>query len=141
MNHPLYGGNTSEPLLASPKKQKRNSVSVRSQPSADSSRSIDADLPYFLGDNIKRSGILGIPIENYGKAAVMTAANRGLLPKFNKYSGVCEWRNSVFLWVNIGGGDSGNQYVNEFSEGGRRMTWFGGSKMTGGNCRYSVTAF
>jgi hypothetical protein len=24
------------------------------------------------------------------------------MPKFSKYSGVVEWQNAIFLWVNIG---------------------------------------
>ena len=79
---------------------------------------------------IKR-GILGDAIENYGKAAVMILANNGIQPKFSKYSGVCEWRNCVFLWVNIVKG-KGINYGNTFNEKGRFITWFGGSKMTEG---------
>ncbi len=46
-----------------------------------------------------------------------------------RYSGVAEWANCVFLWVNIGGKDG---YHNAFSEEGRLMTWFGGSRMHSG---------
>lgn len=63
----------------------------------------------------------------FGKAAIMAASYFGTAPKFSKYSGVVEWKNCVYLWVNIGvpGGD----YNNSFSEGGRYITWFGGSRM------------
>uniref|UniRef100_A0A7S2XW82 Uncharacterized protein n=1 Tax=Attheya septentrionalis TaxID=420275 RepID=A0A7S2XW82_9STRA len=55
----------------------------------------------------------------------LAASNR---LSFNKYCGVQEWRNnSLFLWVNIGGPD--NSATNEFLNGGRQMTWFGGSRM------------
>jgi hypothetical protein len=55
----------------------------------------------------------------------LAASNR---LSFNKYCGVQEWRNNaIFLWVNIGGPD--NSAMNEFLNGGRQMTWFGGSRM------------
>ena len=65
----------------------------------------------------------------FGKAAIMAASYFGVAPKFSKYSGVVEWKNCVYLWVNIGvpGGD----YNNSFSEKGKYITWFGGSKMHG----------
>jgi hypothetical protein len=59
---------------------------------------------------------------------VMTLANGGIQPRFNKYSGVCEWNNCAFLWVNISKG-GGVNYNNQFNEKGRFITWFGGSKM------------
>lgn len=63
----------------------------------------------------------------FGKAAIMAASYFGTAPKFSKYSGVVEWKNCVYLWVNIGlpGGD----YSNSFSENGKYITWFGGSRM------------
>jgi hypothetical protein len=64
----------------------------------------------------------------FGKAAVMAASNGGTCPKFSKYSGVVEWKNCVYLWVNIGSSKPG-EHVNVFSEGGKFMTWFGGSRM------------
>jgi hypothetical protein len=45
-------------------------------------------------------------------------------PSFNKYSGIVEWKNCVFLFVNI---DS-NNYKNQFKEG--VMTWFGQPSQT-----------
>lgn len=72
-------------------------------------------------------------VENYGKAAIMILSSNGILPKFSKYSGVCEWKNCVFLWVNIRRNTSNRiGYNNTFNEKGRFITWFGGSKMTGG---------
>ena len=63
--------------------------------------------------------------DGYTKAAVMAELSETrALPRFSKYSGVVEWRNCVVLWVNVGGKD----YTNLFLEGGRRMTWFAGSK-------------
>jgi hypothetical protein len=60
----------------------------------------------------------------------MAAANGGKAPKFNKYSGVVEWRNALFIWVNIG--FPNNEYSNRFLDGGKLMTWFGGSRMNAG---------
>ena len=62
----------------------------------------------------------------FTKAAVMAALRRpqDALARFSKYSGVVEWRNAVVLWVNVGGAD----YKNQFLDGGRKMTWFAGSK-------------
>lgn len=74
---------------------------------------------------------MGEPIALFGKAAVMAAANHGSAPKFSKYSGVCEWNNCVFLWVNVMK-KVGAGYGNTFNEEGRFMTWFGGSKMSSG---------
>ena len=50
---------------------------------------------------------------------------------FNKYSGVQEWCNDTFfLWVNLGIRKNGNNVIiNDFLDGGKRVTWFGGSRM------------
>lgn len=108
-----------------------------------------ADLPFFFGSlvtcesSLKSAGAaskrvkvensdqgaahtLCQPIEQYGKAAVMTLSNHGKLPRFSKYVGALEWVNCVYLWVNLGG-TSG--YSNAFSEQGRHIMWYGGSKM------------
>jgi hypothetical protein len=75
-----------------------------------------------------------------GKATVMCLANNGTLPKFSKYSGVVQWNNSYFLWVNIFPSNvatsSSAVYENKFLESGQKMTWFGGSLMRPGwlNC-------
>jgi hypothetical protein len=122
--------NDEEPPIEVDRVFKRKSPSAprpAPTPSADSARARNAYLDEFLGDK------LGRLVDSYGKAAVMAEANSGTLPKFSKYSGVAEWRNCVFLWVNIfdptnGGGEG--IYPNEFYEGGRHMSWFGGSRMT-----------
>lgn len=116
---------------------------IRQQPPPDSSRMIDADLDYFFGESDMNSTkrysdrpldkySLGETIDAYGKAAVMAAANNGTQPRFSKYSGVCEWKNCVFLWVNIMKESCKGGYNNTFNEKGRFMTWFGGSKMSEG---------
>lgn len=74
---------------------------------------------------------LGQELEYTGKAATIEAAVEGGTLSFNKYSGICEWENdAIFLWVNINA--PGADVVNEFLEGGRKMTWFGGSRMHDG---------
>jgi hypothetical protein len=73
---------------------------------------------------------LGSPIAETGKAAVMALANHGSAPKFSKYAGVVQWRNSYFLWVNVSPmGSKGSEYPNQFLDNGREVTWFGGSQM------------
>ena len=74
---------------------------------------------------------LGQELEYTGKAATIEAAVEGGTLSFNKYSGICAWENdAIFLWVNINA--PGADVVNEFLEGGRKMTWFGGSRMHDG---------
>lgn len=64
----------------------------------------------------------------WGSSALCRHVSMGL--SYNKYCGVQEWGMGgkvLFLWVNIGAPDS--DVVNDFLDGGRRMTWFGGSRM------------
>ena len=84
---------------------------------------LEADYPVFLSDRFCQ------PLEDYGKLPVMVISNHGKAPRFNKYSGVIEWKNCLYLWVNIGGKTG---YTNTFSEEGRYMMWYGGSKMKAG---------
>ena len=90
-----------------------------------SARALDANFAYFISN--EKLGTLLSDL-NFGKAAVMALSNSGKTPKFSKYSGVAEWRNCVYLWVNITGHD-GSAYNNTFTENGRYMQWFGGSRM------------
>jgi hypothetical protein len=85
--------------------------------------SVNANFSIFMRE------LLCKPIEEYGKLPVMTMSNHGKTPKFNKYPGVIEWNNCLYLWVNIGGKTG---YTNTFSEHGRYMMWYGGSKMKSG---------
>ena len=57
---------------------------------------------------------------NQNKAAAMRAASPSVTPKFSRMSGIQQWANAVFLFVNVGGSD----YKNVFLDGGERMTWF-----------------
>lgn len=49
-----------------------------------------------------------------GKAAVIEYVSGSAHVSFNKYSGVLEWKNSLFLWVNLGG-------PNKFIEKGTKV--------------------
>jgi len=101
--------------------KRSKSSGPRPPPSSDMSRAINAQLSDILSIN------LGHHVKDYGKGAVMAICNNGKIPRFSKYSGVVEWKNAIFLWVNLGYDKS--QYPNTFSEKGKYITWFGGSKM------------
>lgn len=93
--------------------------------SAESCRTCDIDAGSFV---VRHLGQLmtGPPT----KASVVAALAGGhRLPKFSKYSGSLEWRNAVVLWVNVGGAD----YANLFLDGGRRMSWFASQRHDAGS--------
>ena len=104
-------------------------------PSANSVRGIKLDVKTLLGKG--STGLLGKMVEHTGKEFVInqsfslaaTAEDQQRLANsrlsFNKYCGVQEWNNCIFLWVNLGTADS----PNEFLDDARRVTWFGGSRM------------
>jgi hypothetical protein len=80
------------------------------------------------------SNLLGRTMADAGKAHVMMESARTASSakfetiSFNKYSGVQEWANAAaFLWINVGSPNA--DVVNEFSHQGRRINWFGGSRM------------
>lgn len=58
------------------------------------------------------------------KESVVALLAGGTLPRFSKYLGALEWRNAVSLFVNVGGAE----YNNLFLDGGRQVTWFAGSQ-------------
>lgn len=103
--------------------EREDKVLIKKDPeSSNFSRNTNCKYSVFLSkDMICR------PIEQFGKAAIMSMSNGGTLPRFSKYSGVVEWHNCVYLWVNLGG-KSG--YSNAFFDKGESIMWFGGSKMT-----------
>jgi hypothetical protein len=108
---------------------------------SNSVRSVHLDVNLLvLGNGDSNPGLLGAQMKKTGKDFVIHHAFEkaassedqlrlaGTRMSFNKYSGVQEWGNDVaFLWVNIG--DKGNSVVNDFPEGGKFITWFGGSRM------------
>eukprot|EP00559_Dactyliosolen_fragilissimus_P005863 CAMPEP_0184859738 /NCGR_PEP_ID=MMETSP0580-20130426/4727_1 /TAXON_ID=1118495 /ORGANISM="Dactyliosolen fragilissimus" /LENGTH=292 /DNA_ID=CAMNT_0027356541 /DNA_START=449 /DNA_END=1324 /DNA_ORIENTATION=+ len=123
--------------------QIREKVIVSKKPNqSNSTRNIKIDVRAILFGNDqkknKKFGYLGRSVGINGKAATIDKSfmmsNQDLIdplamPKisFNKYSGVCEWKNATFLWVNIGAPNS--NVINNFIGGGMKMTWFGGSRM------------
>lgn len=113
---------TSMVETSSQTRKRKSSVALVREVSPDSSRAIDADLSFILGEGL--GNFVG---ENRTKAAVMALANRGIVPSFSKYSGIAEWRNCLFLWVNYA--DPKNEVLNEFSDGGRNINWYGGSTL------------
>ena len=95
------------------------------EPSADSCRTFDIDVCTLLAAHLGRR-MEGPPT----KASVVAALAGGeRKPKFSKYSGSLEWRNAVVLWVNVGGAD----YANLFLDGGRRMSWFASQRHDAGS--------
>lgn len=82
------------------------------------------------------SSFIGQYLSTPNKSAVIDHANyhSGNPPgiSFNKYSGVCEFSNAIFLWVNNGifKKEEAGMVWNEFLNGGRQITWYGGSRMT-----------
>jgi hypothetical protein len=106
--------------------------------STSSAREIHLNVPTLLfGSSGSASdvGLLGRPMPLAGKAFVMEesarlASNLSPYPRvsFNKYSGAQEWGNNVlFLWINFGAPNS--PVVNQFFDNGRKVNWFGGSRM------------
>ena len=90
---------------------------------------------------------LGCPLSEFGKVAVIAqactdASGKVLLPKFNKFSGILQWQNCLFLWINIERKYSDSLegvsrsncslYDNKFeviSDSNCNLTWFGNSLM------------
>ncbi|KAL3798527.1 hypothetical protein HJC23_011831 [Cyclotella cryptica] len=104
--------------------------------SSTSVRSVDIDVDALI---LGKNGVLGRIMEKSGKEYVinkafdLSASSRdkqrlaGARLSFNKYCGIQEWHNAIFLWVNLGYNDSA--VVNDFLDNGKRITWFGGSRM------------
>lgn len=101
-----------------------NNINQKGEFSSSSNANIDLLVSKYIGN----------PLEEFGKAAVMKLANYGREPRFNKFQGVVEWVNCIFLWVNLEGSTG---YSNTFSNEGRHMMWYGGSKMTSGKLNFS----
>jgi hypothetical protein len=120
-------------ILVSPDQSLSSSSSSLKKPAATqypphSARSIRLDVhrlvSHFAGRTMKETGKAHVMNES---ARVASSAKFDTI-SFNKYSGVQEWANAAaFLWVNLGSPNA--DVVNEFSHGGRRMNWFGGSRM------------
>lgn len=77
------------------------------------------------------SSCLGVTFQTTGKAHCMQECAKLALPEpvlnpisFNKYSGIQEWQNCVFLWVNLHVEGSQNKFLPE-----HRITFYGGKQM------------
>ena len=87
----------------------------RAAAAAGSARTIALDIDSIMERH------LGKPMaDTFTKAAAIEAMTGKHSVSFSKYSGSLEWRNAIVLWVNIGGAD----YRNVFLDGGGRMTWY-----------------
>ena len=88
-------------------------------------------IPEALGVLMERTGKDHVIQESFRRAASTEDKVRfpAVVPplSFNKYCGVQEWENALFLWVNLGGNDT--TVVNEFLNNCEQITWFGGSRM------------
>ena len=61
---------------------------------------------------------LGGEVPSTGKLVAMVTANAaGGIVRYNKYSGVAEWRNGCLLWVNIGGDGFVNTFMKQACAG------------------------
>lgn len=110
-----------------------------STPAANSVRSINLDVQTLLmgGNNNNSNGLLGRMVTQTGKLHVIeqsfslaaTKEDQDRLANtthlsFNKYCGVQEWQNCIFLWVNLN-----SDSPNDFLDNAKQITWFGGSRM------------
>jgi len=105
-------------------------------PAANSVRSISIDTKTLvlgekgvLGQMMDRTGKEFVINESFSLAAFSDDQKRlaGSRLSFNKYCGVQEFKNAVFLWINLGSKD--NPVVNDFLNDAQQVSWFGGSRM------------
>jgi hypothetical protein len=105
-----------------------SSYNIPGEPLAGSLKTLDARVPYmndtYLGQYVPYS-IAGPGFQ--AKRAVIIAANASTshTPKISAMGGIKEWRNSIFLFVNLSAGSS-----NEFVDGGRKITWYAQDKQS-----------
>jgi hypothetical protein len=72
---------------------------------AGSSRGVNCDVQKLLDSYI---GQCIAPHDGQVKRAVIALSSSGSCPSFNRMSGITEWANCVFLFVNVGGSDYDN---------------------------------
>jgi hypothetical protein len=105
-------------------------------PAVNSVRSINIDTKTLV---LGEKGVLGQMMDHTGKEFVINESFSlaaypedqkrlaGSRLSFNKYCGVQEFKNAIFLWINLGSKD--NPVVNDFLDDAKQVTWFGGSRM------------
>ena len=105
-------------------------------PAPNSVRSINIDTKALV---VGENGLLGQMMPRTGKEFVInTSFTLAAFPddqerlsgsklSFNKYCGVQEFKNAIFLWINLGSKD--NPVVNDFLADATQVTWYGGSRM------------
>mmetsp|Transcript_22960 Transcript_22960/g.34515 ORF Transcript_22960/g.34515 Transcript_22960/m.34515 type:complete len:245 (-) Transcript_22960:189-923(-) len=96
---------------ASGKSTKELSANLRSL-----GRHLGKHCPHF-----GKKGVVQLAAPQLASAALEGAEEIGP-PKFNKYAGWVEWKNTVFLWVNAVGGS----FDNNFRANGREVNWYVG---------------
>jgi len=125
-----------KPTLQSRKrpKQKHSSSSSSSPPPppAHSVRNItlhiDPLLSQLLGNFLPKTGKQHVIDTCYDLASTKQPKQSIHKLSFNKYSGVQEWKNILFLWINFGAPNS--DVINAFSpHNDDTISWFGGSRM------------
>lgn len=107
----------SRPVIKAESAGRHAPGSATKSPPPGSIKMIDANVELLDREFV---GHLIAPLGTQVKHAVMALAAGKLSVRFNRMSGIQEWRNAVFLFVNIGG----DNYQNAFSDGGRLMRWF-----------------
>ncbi len=109
---------------------KRNRIATSkpttvSEPKPGTTRATNVNIRHVLYATFDYPIFVGRRLSKTGKAAVVEHANfmcgNGSGISFNKYSGVCEFRNDVlFLWVNIDAPDA--DVRNEFLNDGKQVS-------------------
>jgi hypothetical protein len=100
-----------------------NNATSSSFPSTTSSRHLSINVPYII------EKFLGRTLTISGKMSVICSTLEGIdNVSFNICSGVLEWKNAIYLWVNLDS-KKDESVLNEFMEKGRQISWFGGSRM------------
>ena len=108
----------------------KTKVVIQSEAKPGTTRATNINVKQSLNGNFDYPIFVGRRLAATGKAAVVEHANfmSGNPPgiSFNKYSGVCEFRNSaLFLWVNMNTPDADvrNEFLNEGKQVRRIWNW------------------
>jgi hypothetical protein len=88
---------------------------MASAAASDSTRYLDANVSLMLGSFLGKT--MGLPNKDPVVRLLQPARTHA---RFNKFTGLLEWRNALVLWINK---DSAC-YENTFSDDWRTVTWF-----------------